>query len=144
MNDEMNRLPSVYPYTPADFMNMTPVKRLMTVRDYLAEHPLEHDQGHWARTSSTCGTTLCAAGTACLMAGGRLTSDEEIHYDDEESGPETVRYFHVVVRPDGQDLGVSEWAAQLLGLDEDQERLFYTTNNEFFDVADEIISENGE
>jgi hypothetical protein len=50
---------------------MADVAKLEAVLDYIRMHPEEHDQGDWARRTD-CGTTLCFAGTAVVLAGYQL------------------------------------------------------------------------
>ncbi|MES9516585.1 hypothetical protein ACIQYW_19075 [Rhodococcus erythropolis] len=43
------------------------------VYQYLIDHPDEHNQGQWTKTTP-CGTVRCIAGTACHLAGHGITT----------------------------------------------------------------------
>ncbi|WP_234551486.1 hypothetical protein [Rhodococcus qingshengii] len=43
------------------------------VYQYLIDHPDEHNQGQWTKTTP-CGTVRCIAGTACHLAGYEITA----------------------------------------------------------------------
>lgn len=47
---------------------MANVEKLEQVLDYIKTHPEGHDQKDWA-VRGACGTTLCFAGTAVMLAG---------------------------------------------------------------------------
>lgn len=47
---------------------MANVEKLEQVLDYIKTHPGKHDQANWA-VKGACGTTLCFAGTAVMLAG---------------------------------------------------------------------------
>lgn len=61
---------------------MANVEKLEAVLDYIRTHPDEHDQSTWAG-KGPCGTTLCFAGTAVVLAGyeilwGALAPDSHL------------------------------------------------------------------
>lgn len=55
---------------------MANVGKIEAVMDYILTHPEEHDQSKWAAKSEGCGTTMCFAGTAVMLAGHRLMWEE--------------------------------------------------------------------
>lgn len=44
---------------------------MIEVKNYLEEHPEEHDQDSWGRRTA-CGTTGCIAGTAAILNGADI------------------------------------------------------------------------
>ncbi|AXH69202.1 hypothetical protein SEA_RYADEL_105 [Mycobacterium phage Ryadel] len=98
----------------------TPLEMAKIVLDWAEKHPGHHDQNSWGyRGDTECGTTMCIAGTACVV------------------DPNTeVRWFSlsmrnmVKVRGARTTTAIEIRAADLLGLDEEQaEHLFFDTNN---------------
>jgi hypothetical protein len=115
-------------------MNKTPeqIERAYELYDFLEENPDSHNQSRWveawtrktweisrlrpvtaADVLNVCGATACAAGWACLLAGGKFVSG------------------HVVVMPDGSQGSAMGVAASLLGLSEDEAYVL-------FEVADDL------
>ncbi|AGT20726.1 hypothetical protein PBI_DYLAN_96 [Mycobacterium phage Dylan] len=100
----------------------TPLEMAKIVLDWAEKHPDNHDQDTWGyRGDTECGTTMCIAGTACVV------------------DPNTeVRWLglsmHNTVRVRGKrtaTTAIEIRAADLLGLDEEQAaHLFFDTNNE--------------
>lgn len=87
------------------------VARAYELSAFLQEHEDAHDQNTWlrpftptmdligmAQALNDCGTTACAAGWTCLLAGGLFVGGATL------------------VRPDGSYAFAEEWAAELLGL----------------------------
>lgn len=108
---------------------MPDFERIDQVMDRLRERPEEHDQSVWGlrrpAADNACQTTCCMAGTTVLMFA-----------------PERVEWVPVLVDPQGRVLewrlysteeeagGVSDIAAELLGLDDHgKELLFYDSHN---------------
>ncbi|AVI04128.1 hypothetical protein SEA_JANGDYNASTY_97 [Mycobacterium phage JangDynasty] len=98
----------------------TPLEMAKIVLDWAEKHPGHHDQNSWgSRGDTDCGTTMCIAGTACVV------------------DPNTeVRWFSlsmhnmVKVRGARTTTAIEIRAADLLGLDEEQAaHLFFDTNN---------------
>lgn len=55
---------------------MANIQKLEAVLDFIRAHPEQHDQAMWGRRTS-CGTTMCFAGTATHLAGHQLLWDTE-------------------------------------------------------------------
>ncbi|QPO16584.1 hypothetical protein SEA_TELAVIV_98 [Mycobacterium phage TelAviv] len=99
----------------------TPLEMAKIVLDWAEKHPDNHDQDTWGyRGDTECGTTMCIAGTACVV------------------DPNTeVRWLglsmHNMVRVRGKrtaTTAIEIRAADLLGLDEEQAaHLFFDANN---------------
>lgn len=53
---------------------MANIEKLEAVLDYIRTHPEEHDQGTWA-AKTDCGTAMCFAGTAVMLAGYEFVWD---------------------------------------------------------------------
>ena len=95
-------------------------ERLDAAITYAAAHPAKFDMYTWFK-QTRCGTTACLAGTALLQAGyePRFTASgraEDLELFDEDGDP----YAITAVWLDGVAYPVSETAAELLGLTDDQ------------------------
>lgn len=106
-------------------------------------HPETHDQAKWV---SNCGTTACAAGWACKLAGLHefhvYQSDEEkIYQSDEEKngyyGYATMQYY---VTNHGVREFISNAASELLGLARDEENWLFDTDRTREEVLDGLIA----
>lgn len=105
------------------------------VRDQIVDHPETHNQERWMHrieqdSGSYCQTTGCAAGWAVVL--GDPSAKPVFRGLDSSS----------VVLPDGTGRGYSEYAAELLGIDDDlAEYLFnvHRTVDEVLDVLNVII-----
>jgi hypothetical protein len=88
-------------------LNMPLIRKTM---EYIYVHPHSWDQGAWVSETS-CGTTMCFAGTAALLAGATLD-------------PKT----DTCTSPDGYIMSIQDYAAQELGLDWAQEEEIFFGN----------------
>ena len=104
----------------------------------IEEHPEEHHQGSWMKRRPWCGTTYCLAGTLALLAGAKPDWDP----GDEESDADA----YLVTRPDGGELvGVSDYAAELLGVDPEGhvvDELFYGASDlgDLLEIRDRLAA----
>ncbi len=95
---------------------MANVERIRDLREFLTEHPEQHDQGEWG-WGNQCGTAACAAGWAVLLF------DEEIRarFDEWASQAEPGDEANLTWLVD-----VDQHARELLGLADDQaSEIFY-------------------
>jgi hypothetical protein len=104
------------------------VDLMIDVRNYLKEHPEEHNQSHWYKMTY-CGTEMCIAGTAVFLAEGHEAAKwRAVTFDSIEH--------------------TTHAAQKLLGLNAAEARcLFHTmVNKNALDVLDEFIEagKNGE
>jgi hypothetical protein len=90
-------------------------ERLDAAITYAVEHPAEFDMSMWFAQSTGCGTTACLAGTAVALEGG-WTPIWSRTYGDLEA---------YEVRRGDECRNVADLAVELLGLNSDQERIFY-------------------
>lgn len=102
------------------------------VRDYLREHPEEHNQCYWAYQSG-CKTTMCLAGTACHLSGHEL--DWETRHDYEYD----ISWLVASMTVEGQS--IPDLARRLLGFSYDEaDKIFYTYNEDrVLEILDCII-----
>jgi hypothetical protein len=104
------------------------VDLMIDVRNYLKEHPEEHNQSHWYK-ETYCGTRMCIAGTAVFLAEGHEVAKWRAVTSDLSQHTTCV-------------------ARRLLGLNLSETRyLFHTmVNKNALDVLDEFIEagKNGE
>lgn len=112
---------------------MANVERLKEVREYIREHPEQHEQRFWAQKKG-CGTALCLAGTAALLAGQEFEWSADRAMD---IGGKTVTGF----LKDGG--AISIFAQDWLELTPAQvEYLFYEWDEErALDNLDDLIKE---
>ncbi|URM87874.1 hypothetical protein SEA_IDERGOLLASPER_103 [Mycobacterium phage Idergollasper] len=98
----------------------TPLEMARIVLDWAEKHPDNHDQGTWGyRGDTECGTTMCIAGTACVV-----DPNTEVRW--------LILSMHNMVKVRGArtTTAIEIRAADLLGLDEEQAaHLFFDTNN---------------
>lgn len=83
---------------------------LSKVMDHIDQHPREHDQTIWARTSEECGTSCCFAGHAVSISPQGYPMVWEPLIDG------TGSLALEVLAPDGIKQRISDHAADLLGL----------------------------
>ena len=105
-------------------MTMANIKRLHAVLDHITEHPEEHRQQSWRTEKEGCGTRMCFAGHTVVMFGPQagMTGWAEPVFENRLEGK---MYGSVVV--DNVEVDVETFAADLLGLDHDQQQaLFYS------------------
>jgi hypothetical protein len=86
------------------------------VLDHVTAHPDELDMGVWAQSNAQCGTTACFAGWAIILG-----TNAELVNGNSYLNPDGADYC----RLDGEILEIDEVAAELLGLDGDQDDLFF-------------------
>jgi hypothetical protein len=105
------------------------VDLMIDVRNYLKEHPEEHDQGDWFSSgTNSCGTTMCIAGAAVFLAHGPAYA-------------QAVARCHKATEMTSGAKDIEDVAAELLGLDEDESiELFYASRNRMaLEMLDELI-----
>ena len=85
--------------------------RMLAVADYIEAHPDHYNQLHWEQAShaSDCGTTWCIAGVAIHLEHPEQEKVKELVHREREASYQGVDYVNV-----------SDYAAGLLGLTEDQ------------------------
>jgi hypothetical protein len=83
---------------------MANVEKLEAVLDYIRTHPEEHDQIQWAEKGDTCGTTLCFAGTAAVLAGYQMVWQADDTAYTCSNGIETEYVSTIAMR----ELGLTE------------------------------------
>lgn len=96
--------------------------RLDAALAYIDAHPEEHDQESWFHRKPGCGTTACVAGTLTYLAGAIPIWGADL--EEQVAG--------AVVLPDGTERVISEYAAELLGVENEgrvAEALFYGAGN---------------
>lgn len=104
------------------------------VLDHLVAHPEEHNQNSFGSYAPGCGTTMCIAGTACVMDPD--TKIQWLNYDACDKGdsisPDGSFSGNIgtVVEVAGQYKDIEPHAASLLGLKYDYERIFYEFDSE--------------
>lgn len=101
----------------------SPLEMSKIVLDWAISHPANHYQGSWGELPipESCGTTLCAAGTACVA-----DPNTQVQWKRGSMGG------HVVVFKDGvgETWTIEDRGAQLLGLDGlTAASLFFDTDN---------------
>ncbi|AER47527.1 hypothetical protein CL96_gp101 [Mycobacterium phage Firecracker] len=98
----------------------TPLEMAKIVLDWAEKHPDNHDQDTWGyRGDTECGTTMCIAGTACVV-----DPNTEVRWLG------LSMHNMVQVRGARTTTAIEIRAADLLGLDEEQAaRLFFDANN---------------
>jgi hypothetical protein len=88
----------------------------------VTDHPETHDQAHWMTRGPACGTTACLAGWALRFS----RPDAEVFWQDGLRGVQVATEVTV----DGTAWGISEAAAEVLGLDlEEADELFLTMDS---------------
>lgn len=93
--------------------------RLEETMAHIEAHPEGHDQATWGRRT-LCGTKMCFAGTAAVLAGGTLIWIRRATW---EHGA-----FEVLV--DGKERVISHFAQEVLGLTADQKYyLFFVVDS---------------
>jgi hypothetical protein len=123
-------------------MSKTPeqVERAYQLYDFLEKNPDSHNQSRWvcpwvrkvwhisdeqpvtaAQVLSVCGATACAAGWACLLAGGKFVSSDG------------------VVMPDGSRGVAMDVAASLLGLTGHEACTLFEGSIDLADVLELIV-----
>lgn len=125
---------------------MANVERLKMLRDHLRKHPEGHRQQEWARkpymvngvkVEASCGTTMCMAGTAAVMAGHQIRWSDADHY---ETHGDTV-YITASRVEDGRY--IEDVAQEWLELErDDSNHLFMTMDaSRALDLLDILIEE---
>jgi hypothetical protein len=92
---------------------------LRKTKEHIEAHPEEHDQRYWG-LKGPCGTTMCFAGHAVVLAGLKpiWSRPGDIFYGEET-------HMIAVVEEDGSRWSVQVGAARALGLGPDEaEELF--------------------
>lgn len=87
---------------------------------YIRAHPDEWDQESWR-----CGTGMCYAGTAAMLAGGTFP------FPADALGV----FADLVDTPDGRRREISDWAAQVLGLDWESKAVLFDPGNTLGDLT---------
>ena len=109
---------------------MANVEKLEAVLDYIRQHPEEHDQGTWAETNA-CGTTLCFAGTAVVLAGYRVAWKEW----------DTEAYLCLPPGDEADEFErIDEVAKRILDLDDYQAKRLLL-NSETFDDVERVVKD---
>ncbi len=103
-----------------DLRTKPDARRAYQALDYIRDHPQEHNQAVFAKRTE-CGTVACLAGHVALLNGDDLLWPE--HFG-------SSLYAAGVRLPDGTEQSIGERAAQLLGVNiEDEYALFYGAEN---------------
>lgn len=113
-------------------INIENAKRVLAK---IKAEPETHSQKQWARRTP-CGTTACIAGHAVIEIGcASPIFDYKIFDGSEIAG--------ACQTPDGETHAIFDFAAELLGLEEDVAHdLFYLTNNqEAINELERLIAE---
>lgn len=108
--------------------------------EHIEAHPEEHDQRYWG-LKGPCGTTMCFAGHAVVLAGLK-----PIWSNTDWSTLKDENLMAAVVEQDGSRWSVREGAARALGLDPDEdEELFFScgTLDEVREVVGAYLAEEG-
>lgn len=98
---------------------MINVPLMRKVLEHISEHPEEHDQGTWAERTA-CGTTMCMAGHAVVMAGHQISWPGTL---DDESSADFVT--EPIVVDNETTRRIPAVAAHELGLTEEQKDAFF-------------------
>lgn len=94
-------------------------------------NPAQHSQSMWAQQNE-CGTTMCFAGWAVTLAGAKMEFFD-IRHD--------LKRAYDCTLPSGESRNISDYAAELLGVNETQrEALFHNMNNDI-DVIKDIVKD---
>lgn len=102
------------------------VDRLEAIYTWAEKNPHEWNQGSWAWKSS-CGTTMCAAGTAVVQAGYKLL------FSPFGAGADSCK------KPRGKEWYIPDLAEKLLGLTYDERyKLFFETGTSLEELREAI------
>lgn len=131
---------------------MANVEALQSTLAWIEEHPEQHDQQSWA-VKGSCGTTMCFAGAAVMLAGHALDwPSASTHLDDEGISYSLANFCAVPPRhPDGDDRGLApicHVAKRVLELNDDETALLFHDCCDIADlknavafIADELVRE---
>lgn len=124
---------------------MTDLNRdlLVRTRDYIRDHPDEHEQSAWGvlntGTAPGCQTTYCIAGHVCVT----LQKDAPVwslHPDSDKP-----YRLELVRTTEGKLFSVRLRAQSLLRLtDREANRLFYCTKRSMFEIIDDMLNSYSE
>jgi hypothetical protein len=110
---------------------MIDVARLRKGLEFAHAHPEEHDQSSWAEkyaVDTTCGTTMCLAGTVVFQAGYNFNWPDFTDGELAKRGG-IVATGSAVDPKTGEVVEIEDKARELLGLDPLQAgELFYTAD----------------
>ena len=108
-------------------------KNIALMRQTLAAveaHPEEWKQEHWR-----CKTGMCFAGWAAHLAGAQWETDEQPAYYANSLSPYRRKLMPAqVITPAGRRAFVGEYAAEVLGLDDDDDELLFNADNTLDDL----------
>jgi hypothetical protein len=123
---------------------MVHIQRAKGLLARLEQHPEEHNQFSWGKQevlTSGCLTTLCAAGTTCMLAGAELRWQDcgngvlALHYASTDVLPVKDRVFSVT----GEYVywgNVGYVAQKLLGLSTDEANLLFFEARDLAEVKE--------
>lgn len=131
------------------------LKRLEQLRNSVAYEASrgKHDQGTWGRfvgkvkekfdwpdngtfAAVSCPTSACAAGYTTLAAGAKML----IEFNERTGRADSTANF--VLTKDGEVRGISNYAAELLGIDVDESQILFSgspTSRETLANIDQLI-----
>lgn len=119
---------------------------LIRVRDYIKDHPDEHDQNDWGKYHQQqlaefgCRTTYCIAGHVCVTLSGDIPVWGGAEFNSEEP-----IYMNQVRALDGTKHWVPDRALELLGLtDGEADDLFFCSDDSVLRVIDDILNSHPE